>query len=237
MVHVKDLDPRRIIKIQLDNTCFGYYYFETRTHGEEMLTSNLGNMSTFFIRNVADVTSDIDKLIDPKTRLIVDLFARNISRKLDKKFIENNKEFKTLIYELVKQEYIVKKQVNIIYLQPNDIEHLMVETNKDGYGISRFKKIVFTAKLYLAVLTTTLMMKISRSADHRTFYIETGLSKDPEETVQSFVREIKSKEIKLYDLTSIDTIFQSIGQLIMELSLNFFNCWKLLKPLELQHNL
>jgi hypothetical protein len=131
---------------------------------------------------------------------------------LNKGFIESNKEFKNLIYELVKQDYIVKKRINIVYLPPDEVEHLNISEKSDGYGESKFNRILFSAKLYLAVLTTTLMMKISRSADHRTFYIETGLSKDIEGIVQSFVREIKSKEVKLSDLKSIDSIFSNIGQ-------------------------
>ena len=56
------------------------------------------------------------------------------------------------------------------------------------------------------------MLKLSRSADHRTFYIETGLSNDIEGIIQDFVREIRAKEVKMADLNSIDTILNNIGQ-------------------------
>jgi hypothetical protein len=211
--YVKLLDPRRVVKINMGDTCFGYYYIET--NDDRMMFSNnaFGNTKNFTLKSTqADLRTDSEYMADPKTRLIVDVFAKNISKKLNKKFIENNKEFKNLIYELVKQEYIIKKRINIVYLSPEEVEHFSIDENGEGYGKSKFSRILFSAKLYLAVLTTTLMMKISRSADHRTFYIETGLSKDVEGIIQSFVREIKSKEVKLSDLKSIDSIFNNIGQ-------------------------
>lgn len=209
---IKELDPRRVVKIKMGETCFGYYYIETNDDRMSYTTNSFNSTTSFQLKMASDMRNDTEQIADPKTRLIVDVFAKNISKKLNKKFIEANKEFKNVIYELVKQDYIIKKRVNIVYLPPNEVEHLMIHENEDGYGTSRFKKILFTSKLYLAVLTTTLMMKISRSVDHRTFYIETGLSKDVEGIIQSFVREIKSKEVKLSDLKSIDSIFNNIGQ-------------------------
>jgi hypothetical protein len=209
---VKLLDPRKVVKIKMGDTCFGYYYIETNDDKFGFTNNAFGSTKSFQLQSSSDLRGETEHIADPKTRLIVDVFAKNIGKKLNKKFIESNKEFKNLIYELVKQDYIIKKRINIVYLPPNEVEHLCIGENEDGYGTSTFKKILFSAKLYLAVLTTTLMMKISRSADHRTFYIETGLSKDVEGIIQGFVREIKGKEVKLSDLKSIDSIFNNIGQ-------------------------
>ena len=220
--YMRVLDPRRIIKIYLNGHTYGYYYIET----ENNFTMNtlgqqnpLAKTSTFQLRSTVDigVTNNSDKPKDVKTQLILDIFLKNISKKLNKKFILNNDEFKEMLYTLIREDYITKKKVNIIYLSPDDVEHLYINLQEErgkpgeGYGESVFAKILFTAKLYLAVLTCTLMMKVSRSADHRAFYIETGLSNDIEGTIQSFVREIKSKEIKISDMGSIDTVLNSVG--------------------------
>jgi hypothetical protein len=87
----------------------------------------------------------------------------------------------------------------------------MIEEGKDGYGKSVLKDIIFTAKLYLSVLITTLLTKISRSQEHRTFYIETGLSEDVEGVVNAFIRDTKTKDVKISDTQSIDSIFTTIG--------------------------
>lgn len=217
---VKLLDPRKVVKIYSNGTCYGYYHLETEL--ESLKVTNNSNAtqiaSAFQVKSGADIGNSSDgmfnqKKIDPKTQLILDVFLKNISKKLNKRFIENSPEFKQMLYQLLQQDYIVKNKVNITYLSPDEVEHFSVNMNEDdGYGRSVFDRILFTAKIYLATLTTTLMLKLSRSADHRTFIVETGLSNDLEGIIQDFVREIKSKEVTMSDLNSIDTILNNIGQ-------------------------
>jgi hypothetical protein len=190
------------------------YYIEDEGDAK-ILSTNLNSFMSLELRGQSDVHlhGDIDERRDPKVRLIADIFTRNLCKRMDKEFLEKNKEFKEIMYELIRDEYIVKNRIRITYLPPDEVVHMTIDENEEtGYGTSKFKKILFTAKLYLAVLTCTLMMKISRSADRRTFYIETGLSKDVEGIIQGFVRDIKTKEIKLNDIKTIDSIFRSIGQ-------------------------
>lgn len=217
--YIKVLDPSRIVKLRMGSTCFGYFYIETelpnrKAHSSITMSSRL---TDFKLKNPVDIAnSNVDEeLNNPKIKLITDIFGRALASKVDKKFVEDNREFKTIIYELLKQEYITKKRIRIVYLGPDEVFHFKPEEGEDGYGVSKLEKVLFTCKIYIATLVTNLMMKLSRSADHRAFYVETGLSKDIEGTVQSFMRDIKSKEVKLNDLQTIDTIFRSIGQLII----------------------
>lgn len=211
---VKELDVRRVVKIRIGEECLGYYYFDSVDGTYDFnLNTSFGNTAVFYLAHNTDIGGDVNNYFtDEKNKLLVDIFARGLAKKLNKKFIEDNKDFKRVIFELLKQGYIMKKRVNITYIPPDDVIHFLIDEDEEGYGTSKFKKILFSAKLYLATLTTTLMMKIARSADHRAFYIETGLSKDVEGLVQSYIRDVKTKEIKLSDLTSIDTIFNNIGQ-------------------------
>jgi len=223
--YFKILDPRRIVKINVGPTVFGYFYVDKATNTDynpTMITKNAfanasigGGIPSAGAIDVQINDGSIDQTfnMDAKLRVINNLFCRNISKMLDKKFIEKNKQFKNLMYELLKNDYIFKKRVRIIFLTPDEVEHFKIG-GEDDYGESIFKDILFTAKIYLSVLTTQLMMKVSRSADHRAFYIETGLSEDVEQTIQSFVRDLKAKEVKLKDMQSIDTIFNNIGQFI-----------------------
>ena len=205
---IKELHPKNVVKLQFGDTCFGYYFIEKLD--EVAPLSGTQNPNVISLRQTADLPSSNEE-VDARTRLITNIFTKNLSKKLNKKYLEQNQEFKTMIYELVKNKYITEKKIRITYFSPNEVFHLCPKEMEDGYGESILKKILFTAKIYLAVLTTQLMMKISRSADHRTFYIDTGLSKDVEGLVMGFVRDIKSKEIKIGDLKSVDNIFNVIG--------------------------
>lgn len=218
--YVKILDPRKVVKIYSNGTCYGYYVMET-----DMDKANLTNYSNstqlataFQVKSGVDINSNApggvagQSKVDPKTQLVLDVFLKNISKRLNKRFIENSPEFKQMLYQLLQQDFIIKNKVNITYLSPDEVEHFSINMADDGYGRSVFDRVLFTSKIYLATLTTTLMLKLSRSADKRTFFIETGLSGDMEGIIQDFVREIKGKEVKMADLNSIDTILNNIGQ-------------------------
>lgn len=145
-----------------------------------------------------------------KEKLITDLFVKGISKKLDKKMIENNPQFKEVIYHLVKKDYLLNKKVKITYFEPNDIKHYKPDSDK-VYGISKLSKIVFFAKLFLSTLLTESMQKISRGRDKRVIYVETGLDEDLEDSIQEVIREFKAKEIQSDILKSIGTVLRRIG--------------------------
>ncbi len=202
---VKLLEPERVIKLSLDDVVYGYYYVEKIT--EETLGQQINSLKQHPIglgmqQGTVYSTGKID--------MITDIFVRNIAKKIDKKFVTKNKDFKNLIYNLLKQGYVVDKKVRITYLSPDEVIHF--KTNENEYGDSVYKKVFFIAKLYLAVLTSTLMSKLIRSSEKRVFYIEVGLDNDAENAVQSFVRDIKNKEIKMADLKDINTVLNNPGQ-------------------------
>ena len=204
---LKVLEPERVIKLALDDMVFGYYYIEKvddENFGKELSS---GKQAIGLGMAIKDV--DVEKYM--KTNLITDLFIRGISEKIDKKFIRKNKDFKHLIYNLLRQGYIIDKQIQITYIPPDEVVHFYI--NEDGdYGNSILKKVLFVAKLYLAVLTSTLMTKLVRSSEKRVFYIEVGLDNDAEQAVQNFVRDIKNKELKMADLQDINTVLNNPGQ-------------------------
>lgn len=209
--YIKNLEPERVVKIKIGETVYGYFYIEVRNKND--LDQKPHNVySALTLRQTIDLaTTDTSFIDDPKVRLITDLFAKNIGEKIDKKFIAKNKEFKNIIYELVKKDYIYNNNIQITFLEPEIVKHLMVEEGDDGYGVSILNKILFTAKIYLSMLVCTLLTKLSRSQDHRTFYIETGLSEDVEGIVNSFIRDVETKDVKLSDTQSIDSIFTTVG--------------------------
>lgn len=217
---VKMLDPRKVVKIYTQGETYGYFYVETNEDNyrewENSTAAPFARSRAFQIRNLVDVNTNNHQgqhAQDPKQQMVYDLIVDNLAKKANKKFVKDNPQFRELIFNLLKQRAMLEKQVNFVYLEPNEVEHFHVNFDEEkGYGESVIERIAFTAKIYLATLTTQLMMKISRSADHRAFYIETGLENDVEATVQQVIRDIKAKDIKLSDLGRVDTILNTIGQ-------------------------
>lgn len=104
----------------------------------------------------------------------------------------------------------MKKEVKLTFIEPQYIKHFKLNSNTT-YGVSKISKSLFFSKIYLSILLTNLMQKIIRGRDKRAFYIETGLDDDYEDTIQGFIRDIKSKELSSGNLKNITTILNSVG--------------------------
>jgi hypothetical protein len=209
---IKILDPERVVKLESDGVCYGYYYVEKaddENFGKEPIRDRQSSVGLGMVQMATGGGIDMTKNI--KAEVINNIFVKNIAKKIDKNFIMQNKDFKYLIYNLLKQGYIIEKKIKISYLGPDEVVHFYVNKYKE-YGNGIFRNILFAAKLYLATLTSTFMAKLTRAPEHRIFYIEVGLDEDAEGAVQEFVRNIKNKEIKMNDLTDINTVLSNAGQ-------------------------
>lgn len=207
---MKILKPERIVKLELEQKEFGYYYVENLDESPDYLTMGSYSINSNIFTNFRSQQNDKPDVLNTKYKLITDIFVKNISKKIDKKFINTHAEFKDLIYNLLRQDYLINHQIRIVYLKPNEVVHF--GEGDDTYKDSIYKSILFQAKLYLAVLTSQVMLRLVRSPEKRAFYIETDLDNDTEAVVQSFIRDTKTKDIKMSNFgNDINTILNSVG--------------------------
>jgi len=202
---IKKLDPERMIDITVNGSNFGYYYIETGEALNKADQRKEDEMSDLFTNKI-DVGGfkDQSSTSDKKLKFLSKIFANNIGKKIDKKYLENNKDLREIVYELVKKDYITKNKVKVTYLQPNEVVHFDI-------GESIYKKILFTAKLYIATLSTTMMENLIRK-ERRKFYVEVGMDKDVENAVQSLIRDIKQRELSMQDLKNTDVAMKYPGR-------------------------
>lgn len=213
---MKILDPKEVVKLEMDGIEFGYLYIDSSSNSN----MNYGNVNSIVNKSNDFFNSRYDSISNgrggenssnnPKYTAITNIFAKGIADKIDKKFIEDNKEFKDYIYTLIKNDFITKKKINITYLPPESVHHMKLDSN-DVYGVSKYSKSLFFAKLYLANLITAIMQKIARGRDKRIIYVETGLDDDIEGVIQGVVKDVKSKEIKADTLKTISTMMNVVG--------------------------
>jgi hypothetical protein len=206
---VKVLDPRRVVKLQVDDVCYGYYYVEKASNTDFGKKPAGRHGSDAFTSAFTGAGND-EAAKKTKSDMVADIFIKRIGKRVNNELLAKNPEFKTIMYNLLKQGALMKEQMKITYLRPDEVEHFMIN-EEDGYGVSIYRDILFTAKLYLAVLTTTLMNKLVRGPDKRVFYVEVGLDNDTEGVIQQFIRDVKSRDIKMNDLKDINTILNNVG--------------------------
>lgn len=216
---IRELEPKRIIPLEIDKVCYGYFYIEYQDQNDEHNGSvvNLyansantlngsGGYATMRSDNnvgTGEVTPGAQTLgtTDEMFMFITKVFINAIANKIDKKVINDNKEFKDLIYQLVKMDYIRKKQIKITYFTPDEVVQFKDE--------SIHKNIVFFAKLYIAVLTNDIIIKLGKAHDHRVFYVRVGADKNTSQVVQSTIRDIKTKQYTYGNLSTFSTILSN----------------------------
>lgn len=210
------LQPERVCELKIDNICYGYYYAEEVANnipqntylGTSTGRSTVGSVSLAVNNTVQSTTNSTFTpnnsaasqfgIGEQKLKLISNLFLNSISKKIDKDFVRKNKEFKDFIYDLVRQDYIIKKGLKLTYFKPDEVIKFECEPI--------YKDITFFAKMYLSVLTNNLLIKLGRAHDKRVFYINTGLDAAYEQAIQGVIEDVKTKDYKMESLNDFNTV-------------------------------
>jgi hypothetical protein len=209
------MDPAKVVELKIDNVVYGYYYVQDidlanvpnagylgQSTGREILNPvNMGsNMIAVNNTKFTPSTNNFSMkgLSDAKMNIISKIFIDTIAKKVSKDFVRHNKEFKDFIFNLIKQDYIIKKQVKLIYFAPDEVVAFKVP--------ALYRKITFFAKLYLAMLTNILLIKMGRAHDKRVFYVDVGADANYEQAISRVIQDIKTKEFKMDAIGDINTI-------------------------------
>jgi hypothetical protein len=215
---IRFLDPERTVELKIDDVCYGYYYIEPGfTPGQNQTAYEAQKGKTYAtttnplnpslvpqgsVVNQSDASSSpVSKNLDvsdDKLRLISNVFLKGIGKKLNKKYIESNKQFKDIIFSLLKQRYIIENGISVTYFLPSEVVHFKTK--------SIYSNIVFFAKLYLANLTNIVLIKLGRGHDKRVFYVNAGLDNNHEQAIAKVVQDVKTKEFKMSNLGSISSL-------------------------------
>lgn len=240
--YFKHVRPDDIVKLELDHVCIGYLYFD-RTIDQDSssilgradanntllqsmvsaLNSDASNSDIVTQSNTGGLSfghSDNGQLATEGNTAkeydaLVRLFSRGISEKINKRFLEDNAEFREVILSLLKNDYLVTKKVAVTFLEPESVIHNKLESS-ETYGKSMYKNGLFFAKLYLINVLNTMMIKINQGRDKRVFYVENGLDDDFEGIIEGLVRDMKSREIPTTSLSNengVTTVMRQVGSL------------------------
>lgn len=209
------LDPSRVVELKVDNVCYGYYYAEdyaafnsipgstylgVNNGRDQRATMNLASGVAVETGTSRDINSfnPAGNYSDEKLKLISNLFVNQLAKKLDKDYIRKNKEFKDFIYELVRQNYILKRGLRLTYFKPDEVIKFEAKPI--------YEDIVFFAKLYLGILTNNTIIKMGRAHEKRIFYVNVGADAQYEQAINTVIQDIKTKEYKMDGLDDFNTI-------------------------------
>lgn len=198
---IKKLDPRRLIPLKIDDTCFGYYYIENRRSLKAIQNPIKYKLKDDLTRGQFD--SSIDMIYKSIGELMI--------KKIDKKFIEKNSEIKERLYDIVKNYEDAQQQYSITFLKPDDVVEFEIDD-----GESPFEQSLWFSKLYMLVLMSTITARVTRANDIRAYYIDLDAKGPANNMLMNAVNTLKrqNKSIIYYNniqkIISASTVFDDV---------------------------
>ena len=197
--YLKLIDSPHMIELKIMDKVLGYYY---------VLEDDLKPISGV-------ITSSLyyDKFDDlSKQRSIIDKLVNRIVSAFDKKFLNDNAEFKDLIAESLMYYDLNNKRIKFQFIPVEYVCPFKVNENEIGNGTSILEPSLFYAKLYLMLLLFKIMSIVLYSNDTRVNYVkQSGIDKNIANKIQEIARKKQERQVNIMDMFSYTTLIKKVG--------------------------
>ena len=212
---VKILDRTMIKPLYIENICLGYYYIETdKPLGVEQLTfsSTLGGLKPGnTARKLAEHRGDQDGVILKK-------IAKDLSDKIDAKFINANQDLTQEIYMILKYNMDHNgagkiSKIRVTFIPPEDIIHSYFNKDpKTHRGISALYRALFPAKLYSCLYISNVIAILTRSNDKSVYYVKQNVDTNIAGVLLNTINLIKKSNFGLRQIENMNNIMNITGR-------------------------
>ena len=197
---IKHLDIKRLIPIKVDDTILGYYYIEDTGIIENTQINFSDPMMALSSMNTAMMQSrdnEIERANGEYFKQLSDILVTSMIK--DKNFLKNNTRFKEQVYSIIRYGNLVDKTLKITYLKPDQVVEF-------GKGESIIARSLFYGKLYLALLMTNIMIKVSRGYDKRIYLVKSAVAPEVGDSTLSAIKEIKKDQKSVTMLKDVNSV-------------------------------
>ena len=206
--------PREnIIPVYIGKKCLGYYYLE---FAEDPGACGFcgGHHSVPMVGNGAQMQYNMN---EQQQELAMRYISARISRAIDTKFINANKDLKEEIYAVLnynsKFDISRTNDIGITFIPAEDMVHTYFEIDENTHrGISDLERAVTPAMLYILLYLTDLIGKITRSTDKRVYYVKQNVETNVARTMMNVVQQIKKGNMGVRQIESMQNILNVIGK-------------------------
>ena len=203
--YIKLLDPKKVIPVKILNYTIGYYYLYDSEIG---ITTHNCKSHTYRFGSLID---QVDSKSEQRKNIVYSI-AQSIIKSFDKKYLEDNQEFKELIINSLLYNDMYKRKIHYQFIPADNICRFSVNEDENGNGQSMLYKSLFYAKLYLSLLVFNMVTHLTKSQDTIVTYVKTsGIDKNVYNKTMDVARQLKSKQIGLGDLMDYSSIYSKIG--------------------------
>lgn len=206
--------PREnIIPVYIGKKCLGYYYLE---FAEDPSVCGFcgGHHATPMLGNGVKMQFDMN---EQQQELAMRYISARISRAIDTKFINANKDLKEEIYAILnyndKFDISRTNDIGITFIPAEDMIHTYFEINEYTHrGISDLERAVTPAMLYILLYLTDIIGKITRSTDKRVYYVKQNVETNIARTMMNVVQQIKKGNLGMRQIESMTNILNIVGR-------------------------
>lgn len=202
---------RNLVPIYIHDIVIGYY----KVNMSNKDTMKQSDKTTNLVSNPYNsmTMKDLDKTLNDNREVYADTYTMNFAKllvkRLNKKFLEDNNQFTSEIYNILRYYDIHNNTMNLKmqFIPAEEIYEIKINN-----GVSLFDDALFPAKLYIALLISNMMLKLLRGADKRVYYIKQGIDSNVSNSLMQAIMQIKKSEISLSDMGNINRIFGYLGR-------------------------
>lgn len=201
--------------IRIGNVCLGYYYIECENpmdFEQTTFSSTLGGLRPK--RSVRDRANMDKSTID---NAVLQKIAKQISQKIDKKFINANQDLAEEIYTILKYNADhgdgKVARVRISFLPPEDVVHSYFRLNERTHrGISDLEESLFPAKLYSCLYISNVIALLTRGYDKRVYHVKQTVDTNITAVLLNVINQIKQSNFNLRQIENMNNILNVTGR-------------------------
>lgn len=213
---VEELEHTMVKPLYIRNIPLGYYYIESDTpldvNEQTTFSSTLGGLRP------RRSTRDRENMTSQQTDNAVLLkIAKQISQKIDAKFINANQDLAQEIYTILKfnADHANGKvsKIRISFIPPEDIVHSYFDLNEKTHrGKSDLERSLFPAKLYSCLYISNTIALLTRGYDKRVYHVRQAVDTNITAVLLNVINQIKQSNFNLRQIENMNNILNITGR-------------------------
>ena len=213
---VEMLKHEYVKPLYIGKCCLGYYYIESDRpmdyDAQTTFTSTLGGLRP---RRSTRDRENLDRSY--MDNAVLRKIAKQISEKIDRKFINANQDLAEEIYTILKynSEHNGNKvsKVRISFIPPEDIVHSYFKMNEHTHrGVSDLELSLFPAKLYSCLYISNAIALLTRGYDKRVYHVKQVVDTNIKAVLLNVINQIKMGNFGLRQIENMNNILNITGR-------------------------
>lgn len=206
--YIKYIDASRIVPVKVYNQIVGWFHVHDMTASKKMRSmNNQDNMLIGSVNLFANINMNDNKK-ESAVKMITDVISDGILSNFDKKFVNNNQEFKKLIADCIVANGMINNNLNIQFIPAHHIVPFVINENEEGFGESILSDALFPARLLLDLLISKLLLYMNKSGNRTLAFVRKGpIDASSSNHIQRVLRQLQEANITFGDLLSTNLSF------------------------------